>query len=184
MGFESSFGTVDTSIALVSLAAILSFAKMKKTHACTDPIAGYARSWSDFRSGKAMDRTVVGILCMSMALSILLAPTAHPAARLPNQRDRDNRRYVEIAFRVADECRGPFDLVPETVERIQFYNIAVNYFAYGGYPELSFQVIGTAVRLGKALQIFDEQGWERESLSPLDIELRRRLAWDIAYTDR
>jgi hypothetical protein len=143
----------------------------------------FRKLWTNLMNGQAIKSVYLSQACSMIALSLAFAPGYHAVSRLSIQ--PKHSRYCTLAHEILEPSSIVFlDRSAPSVEDIQAHCLIVAYMSFTGGMESYWQEVGKTVRLCKSLQLYDEEKWNMRELSDWDVELRRRLAFDICVPDR
>ena len=143
----------------------------------------FRRRWQHLLAGRTVSRTFIAMVCAVLSHSLLLAPGYNPASRLPIQ-----PQHVSFCLLAHQLVLRPdatiFDTTESGIDELIVQCLIVTYMSFSGWPEPAWTATGQAIRACKAVRLYDEDKWAMRELSDWDIEIRRRVAWDLCACDR
>jgi len=143
----------------------------------------FRKQWSNLMKGQAVKSVYIAQACAMAAITLAFAPGYHPASRLPIQ--AQHAHYCTLAHEVLEPPSTIlFDHTGPSVEEVQARCLIISYMSFNGFIDACWQEVGKAVRQCKSMQLYDEDKWNMRELSDWDVEVRRKVAYEVCMTDR
>lgn len=142
----------------------------------------FRKGWQAFVDGKPSSRLFVATAIFFVAIGLYMAPSSHPAHRIPNV--QDHKALVIFGYTILNPVANPFITLPETTERMQAQLMMCFYMSMTGWLTPGYQSQGVLLRYARAIHLFDEDKWDLAKMSDWEIELRRRLAHNAKLGER
>lgn len=135
--------------------------------------------WQKLHDGRGIGENKVRILCTVLAMASGTAP-AH--SKVHKHKSEDHFRWVILMGSPLTSRFG--HAVDNSFDRVLAMVLLAIYFLFMGMNDRLWEVIGSAIRRGVTFGLFDERSKAWDSLSHIDREYWRRLAWYTLSLER